>query len=208
MRFRRKSQTPEPEQDAPVEEGSAETAAEPGAGPWDSGDAPENDEMVDLGSLRLPPLPEREVRLQVDEQSQTVQAVLIVGPEGALEVRAFAAPRGGGLWDEVRPQLAAEAEQAGGTAVEHEGRFGTELRCRRPATSPEGEQGMVPTRVVGVNGPRWLLRGTFMGRPALAEDTTDWDDTLAAVVVHRGEEAMPVGEALPLHLPPQARRAE
>ncbi|UAL28280.1 DUF3710 domain-containing protein [Nocardioides rotundus] len=207
MKFRRKSEPEVPAEETP--DAAAEQAPSPREGwPQDSADVPEDEELVDLGSLRLRQIPEREVRLQVDEQSGTVQAVLIVGPDGAVEVRAFAAPRNGDLWDDVRPQLAAETQRAGGQAAEREGRFGTELLCRRPATTPEGEEAVAPTRVVGINGDRWLLRATFLGRPAVEEDTSEWDDTLAAVVVHRGTEAMPVGEALPLHLPPQARRAE
>jgi hypothetical protein len=60
---------------------------------------------------------------------------------------------------------------------------------------------------VGVNGPRWLLRGTFLGRPAVeADDSAAWEDALASVVVRRGDQAMPVGDALPLVLPPDAQR--
>ena len=64
-------------------------------------------ERVDLGSLRIPTLPNREVRLQVEEQSGAVQAVLILGPDGALEVRAFAAPRATtACGSEARPEIA------------------------------------------------------------------------------------------------------
>ncbi len=64
--------------------------------------------------------------------------------------------------------------------------------------SPEGSRVIQPSRIVGVNGGRWLLRGTFLGRPALeADDAQAWEDALAAVVVHRGTHAMPAGDALP-----------
>ena len=36
----------------------------------------------------------------------------LAGPDGALELRAFAAPRNGDLWSEMRPQIAAEVAQA------------------------------------------------------------------------------------------------
>jgi hypothetical protein len=38
------------------------------------------------------------------------------------------------------------------------------------------------------------------------EGAEEWEDALAAVVVHRGSHAMPVGDALPLTLPDDARR--
>jgi hypothetical protein len=213
VRFRRKSdpgsQDGGGEPSAP--DGSAEPAAspaeEPRRGPLDSSEVHDDVERVDLGSLRIAPLPEREVRLQVDEKSGGVQAVMIMGPDGALEVRAFAAPRHSELWEEIRPRIAAETAQAGGTTEEREGPYGTELMCRRPAQTSDGRTGTQASRVVGVNGDRWLLRATFVGKPAVEPGATpEWDDTLAAIVVHRGSEAMPAGEALPLEVPPQARR--
>jgi hypothetical protein len=72
---------------------------------------------------------------------------------------------------------------------------------------PDGTQAMQPSRIVGVNGPRWLLRATFLGLPAVQPDDAEvWEDALAAVVVHRGTHAMPVGDALPLTLPDDVQR--
>jgi hypothetical protein len=69
------------------------------AGPYDADDLPEDGaERVDLGSLLIVPEPGRELRLQVDEASGTVQSVVLAGSDGALELRAFAAPRNGDLW--------------------------------------------------------------------------------------------------------------
>ena len=73
-----------------------------------------------------------ELRLQVDEESGEVIAAVLVAEEGALELRAFAASRGGGAWDELRPRIAAETARMGGTATEQEGSFGTELLCHVP----------------------------------------------------------------------------
>lgn len=207
MKFRRKSAV-EP---ADVTEEDVAVAADevPARGPFDADDvAGDGLERVDLGSLLITPQPEREIRLQVDEATQTVESVLIAGPDGALELRAFAAPRHGDLWAQARPQIAAETSQQGGTATEREGSYGIELLCQRPVTRADGKGGMQPTRVVGINGSRWFLRATFLGHPAREPDNaTDWDDTLASVVVQRGQHAMPVGDPLPLTLPPDARRS-
>ena len=46
--------------------------------------------------------------------------MLMAASEGALELRAFSAPRNGDLWSEVRPQLAADMARRGGTATERE----------------------------------------------------------------------------------------
>lgn len=187
------------------QEGSQENGK---TGPWDSESIPEDGvDRVDLGSLLVPPREGTELRLQVDEGSGVVQSVMLAGDEGALELRAFAAPRHGDLWSEVRPQIAADISKHGGTATERAGRWGTELVCQMQVVLPDGSQALQPSRIIGVNGSRWLLRATFLGQPAVEpEQAQEWEDALAAVAVHRGSQAMPVGDALPLTLPDDAQR--
>jgi hypothetical protein len=203
--FRRRSRS------APDESGLAdidETESDAGSGPWDSEETPRDGlDRVDLGSLRVPPREGAELRLQVDENTGEVQSVMLAAEEGAQELRAFAAPRNGDLWSEVRPQIAADVSRHGGTADEREGRWGTELVCQMQVVLPDGNQALQPSRIIGVNGARWMLRGTFLGQPAVEpEQAQDWEDALASVVVHRGSHAMPVGDALPLTLPDDAQR--
>lgn len=206
MKFRRRS--PEAAPQARVPEPEATEATQPATGPFDESDvAGDGVQRVDLGSLLVAPGEGRELRLQVDEQSGAVRSVMLAGPEGALELQAFAAPRGGDLWGTVRPQIAADITRRGGTATEREGRFGTELVCQLPVQRPDGSVATQPSRILGVNGSRWMLRASLLGRPALDPDSsTDWEDALAQVVVRRGENAMPVGEPLPVKLPDDARR--
>lgn len=176
-----------------------------GRGPWDSGEVPDDGRgRIDLGSLRLAPTNGVELRIQVDDATQEVQSVLLAAPDGGLELRAFAAPRHGDLWSEIRPQLVADVERRGGTAEERDGTFGTEIVCRLAAQDNEGRQVQQDSRIVGVNGDRWFLRATFLGAPA-REPSEQWDALLADVVVHRGEGAMPPGDALPVRLPEEIR---
>jgi Protein of unknown function (DUF3710) len=209
VKFRRKAQSDADhdavDDDAQLDDQSSADAAP--SGPYDSEEMPHagEDERVDLGSLLLVAEPDRELRIQVDEASGTVQSVVIAGPDGAVELRAFAAPRGGDLWSEARPQIAAEVSQSGGTATEREGPWGTELICQ---VGQRGGNTQV-TRVVGINGPRWMLRASLMGQPAVKPDEAGaWEDSIRRVVVHRGAQAMPVGESLPVVMPPQARRVD
>jgi hypothetical protein len=212
FRRRSRSQPDEPVDDetGAVDEAatSDRTAVGSGVGPWDSDDVPDDGlERIDLGSLRVAPRADAELRLQVDEATGEVQSVMLAGEEGALELRAFAAPRNGDLWSEVRPQIAADVAQHGGTATERQGRWGTELVCQVQVVLPDGNQAIQPSRILGINGSRWLLRATFLGQPAVEpERYADWEDALATVVVHRGGHAMPVGDALPLVLPDDAQR--
>ena len=90
----------------------------------------------------------------------------------------------------------------GGTATEREGRWGTELECQVQVRGPDGRSGTQPSRIVGINGTRWLLRATFLGRPAVNPDrAADFEDVVARVVVRRGDAAMAPGEPLPVELP-------
>ena len=214
MKFRRRS-TSSSEQTDRARGVSEDPGAEaPGelSGPFDVDDLPGLDdgvERVDLGSLLMQAEPGRDLRLQVDEASGTVQSVLLAGVDGAMDVRAFAASRNGDLWGEVRPQIVADMTQRGGTAVEQEGRFGPELLCEATVRTPDGQTGVQQSRIVGINGPRWMVRATFIGRPAREpESAGEWEDVLARVVVRRGGHAVPPGEALPVTLPEQARRVE
>lgn len=205
MKFRRKSAETEAPAETPDETGEPDVAV---TGPFDIDDVKDDGvTRVDLGSLLLTPEPGRELRLQVDERTQDVTAVILAGRDGALELRAFSAPRHGDLWSEVRPQLAADMARRGGTATEVEGRFGTELACQLSVTTEDGRTGTQPSRIIGINGSRWMLRATLLGRPAMdPEAGAPWEETLASVVVRRGDNAMPVGDPLPLVLPPDARK--
>ena len=212
MRFGRKAaQEPDDGEDA-VEAASAEVQPRT-EGPHDADGLDLEDDPAfanhnDLGGLVLAPPPAGvELQLQVDEASETVLAVLLAAEDGALELRPFAASRHGDLWSEVRPQIAAETARRGGTADEQTGPFGTELRCLVPVQTTGGASAAQASRVIGVNGPRWFLRATLIGRPAVEEGAAKpWEDVLRELVVRRGAAAMPPGEPLQLTLPPEAER--
>jgi hypothetical protein len=208
VKFRRKSAAPESEV-ADVDQ--PETVDEPSTGPYDADDLVGDDEVqrLDLGSLLIEPVPGLELRLQVDEDKEEVQAVVLAGEDGAIELRAFAAPRNGDLWSEIRPKIAADFAQRGGTATERDGRFGTELVCQLTVRTPDGRTGTQPSRIIGVNGARWMLRATLLGRAAQDLDSAaEWEDAIERVVVRRGSHAMPVGAELPLTLPPREQLVE
>ena len=203
MKFRRKA-----DQTSAGNAVEPEATPTPESGPFDVSQV-EGDEVhrVDLGSVLVPPMEGRELRLQVDEASGVVRAVILAGSDGALEFQAFAAPRNGDLWSTVRPQIAEDLVKRGGEATEREGRWGTELVCQMPVKRPDGTAATQPSRIIGINGERWMLRASLLGRPALdPEATSDWEDALAQIVVRRGAQAMPVGEPLPVNLPDDARK--
>jgi len=217
--FRRKAKNDDAEateQDG-LEEAAVEAADEEAAdeetgsdGPFDSSEVDpsvlEGEDRIDLGALVITGLPGMELRLQVDEQTNEVQAVLLVLEDSALELRAFAAPKSSGIWSEVRREIAAEATRMGGTASETTGPFGTELVLVVPVEDPDGQIFSQTSRVIGVDGPRWLLRGTLLGRAAVEpEAAPPMEQALRNVVVVRGSEPMAPRESLALRLPAGAQ---
>ncbi|HET6627675.1 MAG TPA: DUF3710 domain-containing protein [Nocardioidaceae bacterium] len=211
MKFRR-SRSDQPETEGDVETGQTATEdnqAETRRGPWDSSEvepAEGDTSRVDLGGLVVTGRPGLELRLQVDEASQQVAAVLLVGKDGAAELRPFAAPRNSDIWDDIRKQIAAETTRRGGTATEAEGAYGTELQVMMPVTTPEGKNATQPSRVLGISGPRWLLRATLLGRPAVEpQPDGDIESAIRDVVVVRGNDPMAPGDPLPLKMPANAK---
>ncbi len=192
------------------QETSEPTGAGPRAkGPWDSTEVELDEEdttSVDLGGLIVTGGPGLELRLQVDEASQQVAAVLLMGKEGAVELRPFAAPRNSDIWDDIRKQIAAETARRGGTATEADGSYGKELQVVMPVTTPDGKNATQPSRVLGISGPRWLLRATLLGRPAVEpQEDGDIEAALRDVVVVRGNDPMAPGDPLPLNMPANAQ---
>lgn len=204
MRMRRKGRTDEGE--VTPAEGPEDDVVQPrDQGPYDVSEADPDATYIDLGSLLVQPPDGLDLRLQVDEQSGAVMTVLLVAEEGVLEMRAFASARGGDLWADARREIAADTARRGGTANEQDGSFGPELFCQVPVTGPDGESLMQPSRVIGHTGQRWFLRATLAGRPAVDPDyAAPFEAALRTLLVRRGTEAMPPGEALPLRMPPQA----
>jgi hypothetical protein len=205
VKFRRKQSEPDVEAADASSEPAPEVTGVRARGPWDADEVTLDEDdpgKLDLGSLVVTPREGLDLQLQVDEQTGQVVAVVMAGQEGALELRAFAAPRNGDIWPDVRKQIASEITRRGGTATEADGPYGPELRVVLNVTAPDGRTGQQPSRVFGISGPRWLLRATLFGQPALdPSDDGLVESALRDVVVRRGGEPHAPGEALPLTVP-------
>jgi hypothetical protein len=211
VRFRRRS-ADDDEQAAAAEDSTSVPEGPRARGPWDVSEVgvdEGDDQRVDLGSLLVRPREGLDVQLQVDEASGTVVAALLAGEQGAVELRVFAAPRNGDIWDDLRRTLRSEVAQLGGTATESEGPFGTELTVSLLLEMEDGQRVQQVSKVLGIAGPRWLLRATLFGRPAFEyREDGDVEQALRDVVVVRGSTAVPPRDALPMAMPPNARRAD
>ncbi|HET7529572.1 MAG TPA: DUF3710 domain-containing protein [Mycobacteriales bacterium] len=177
---------------------------EPGRpnGPWDVADAPDGPRF-DLGAVQLPIAEGMELR--VDVQDQVVVAATLIDGHSMVQIHAFAAPRSAGIWPDVREEIARSLRESGGEATDQDGPFGTELRARIPVEAPGQGPTLQPARFVGVDGPRWFLRGMFTGPAATdAVQAKRLEDVFRGTVVVRGGDAMAPRELLPLRLPKEA----
>jgi hypothetical protein len=171
-------------------------------GPWDVTDLDDDVTRIDFGAVLVPAVDGMEVRLDMDEQGG-VAAVAVAVDGSVLQVQAFAAPRSSGLWDEIRAEMVDGIKSSGGTVTEADGPFGPELRAMLPAQAPDGSTtGKEPVRFLGVDGPRWFLRGVVTGAGAADVARADGVHTFfRGVAVVRGDVAAPPREMLELKVP-------
>ena len=171
-------------------------------GPFDASEKDTTVGYVDLGALLIRPVEGLQIRLEVEETTRRVVAVTMDLNGSSLQVQAFAAPRTEGLWGEIRAQIAQSVASQGGTVEEAEGSFGPELIAKLPTSTADGRRGYRVAHFMGVDGPRWFLRGVMSGNavtdPAAAEELKE---LFRSVVVDRGEAPLPPSELLPLRLP-------
>ncbi|ARC57003.1 hypothetical protein AS850_07935 [Frondihabitans sp. 762G35] len=175
-------------------------------GPLDESEANPVRPYVDLGGVKIVPREGLHLRLEVEEGSKRVVAVGLDFAKSTLQVQPFAAPRSTGLWHEIRDQIADQIRKQGGTTEEVEGPFGPEIRAEIPIAA--GSEGAVAgqtsrlARFVGVDGPRWFLRGVIAGDATVDPEAAEKiEELFRSVVVVRGTDPMPPRDLIPLHMP-------
>lgn len=198
--------SPEGSPDEVVEPGPKDSDVDRSEGPYDVTEEPDDGvARIDFGSLAVPGVDGMEISLEVDQESQQVVAVTIIIGEGAVQLQPFAAPRSGGFWPEVRAEMSAGISGSGGTVDDAQGPLGAELRAVIPGQDEAGQPVMQQARFVGVEGPRWLLRGVLLGAAATDPRAAEvLEDVFRGCIVVRGAAPMAPGELLPLRLPEDA----
>lgn len=172
-------------------------------GPLDDSEAGAVKPSVDLGSLRVEPKRGMQLRLEVEKSTNRAVAVTLEYDESTLQLQPFAAPRSSGLWHGIRAQIMEQIISQGGKASEQEGPFGPEVSAVVPVQAG-GTFSNRPVRFVGIDGPRWFLRGVIAGKAAIDQDAAEVIHTmLRSVVVVRGNTPMPPRDLLPLRVPAQ-----
>lgn len=179
-------------------------AGGPASGPFDADadEVPDHAAFVDLGALLVEPVEGMQLRLEVEDQTKRVVAVALELDGSRLQLQVFAAPKSDTLWPGISEQIAAGIVGQGGKVDRVQGRFGEELVARVPSAAPDGTQGFMVARFIGIDGPRWFLRGV-VGGPATLDraQAGRLEDRIARLIVVRGDQPMPPAELLPLKMP-------
>lgn len=173
-------------------------------GPWDEADEYPEVPRVDLGALLIPQSADFRIQVQADQTSGAISQVSLVTDNSAVQLQPYAAPRSGGMWDDVRGQISGQINKSGGLVEEKSGPFGVELRAQ-----VQGQDGTLqPARFCGVDGPRWFVRMVFLGQAARdSAVAAPLEEAVRHLVIVRGDQAMPMGNALPMRVPVEATAA-
>ncbi len=172
-------------------------------GPFDSSEVGLLAPHLDFGSLRISPKEGLQIRAEVDEITKRIVALTLELENHKLQLQAFSAPTKEGMWEEVMQQTISAIQEQNGTVELLESQLGKELRVTAPV-SMSGQVSFKETRVVGVDGPRWFLRGIFSGEELYSTSRyLTLVELFRSVVVHRGDFPIPPGELLPITLPVQ-----
>lgn len=172
-------------------------------GPFDESEANPVRPYIDLGGIKILPREGLNLRLEVEEQTKRIVAVGLDYADSTLQVQPFAAPRSTGLWEETREQIRGQIRQQGGRVEEREGPLGPELLAEVPVVAgADGSAGKRLARFIGVDGPRWFLRGVIGGAAtADVEAAAKVEDLFRSIVVVRGGSPMPPRDLIPLRMP-------
>jgi hypothetical protein len=171
-------------------------------GPLDDSEANPVRPYNDLGGVKVLPREGLHLRLEVEDVTLRVVAVGLDFADSTLQVQPFAAPRSSGLWHEIREQITDQINRQGGRTTLRDGVFGPEVIAEIPVASGGTAGETRIARFVGVDGPRWFLRGVIAGDAAVKPEAAALvEDLFRSIVVVRGSAPMPPRDLIPLRMP-------
>lgn len=157
---------------------------------------------IDMGSILLPAITGMQMRTEVADDGQSVLRVLLVLGDSGLQISAAAAPRSGGVWEEVRAQILEGLGGQGAHFEEVEGRYGTEVYADIPVELPDGRKATSRMRIIGREGDRWFSRIDILGPAALTPQAgAEIERILDRIVIVRDSRPRARLDLLPVHVP-------
>ena len=161
-----------------------------------------SDGYVDMGSILFPAVPGMQLRTQLADDGSTVLQILVVLGNSGVQMSVAAAPRSGGVWDEVREEIRSGFASQGASVTDVESRYGDELLVDMPMRMPDGRSGTSRMRIIGREGDRWFARIDVLGPAAASPEAgAHIEKVIDRIVVRRDKHARTRLELLPLHVP-------
>jgi len=149
-----------------------------------------------------------QLRPQVADDGTTVLQILVVLGNSGIQMSVAAAPRSGGVWEELREEIRRGFEEQGAKVADYPTRYGNELLVDMPMQMPDGRSATSRMRIIGREGDRWFARIDILGpAAATAEAGTDIEKVIDRIVVRRDDYPRTRLELLPVHLPAGAQEA-
>ena len=149
--------------------------------------------ILNLGSMLIP-LPFKS-EVQVEMGADGPKMLHILTEHGRCTPVAFAAPARAGQWRETVKEITQGMRSDGLDVVVEYGPWGREVVGSAP-----GGGGIV--RIIGVDGPRWMLRMTLAAPIDHADEmATLGREITARTFVMRGKDPILAGSSLPVALP-------
>jgi hypothetical protein len=156
---------------------------------------------LDFGSIRISPQQDVAIKADIEESTKRIVSISLETEGHRLQLQAFAASKMEGLWAQAMVAIEEGVRTQGGLADQIQGALGPELRVQTSVIE-NGLKLLRESRFVGVDGPKWFLRGVLTGSELYSE--ARYMSLIAlfrAVAVSRGELPLPPGDLLPISLP-------
>lgn len=173
-------------------------------GPFDVTEAKLLENLIDFGAVKLPNVNRNlSIKVELEEDTRRLVALTLQTEGSMLQVSLFSAPKNNEVWQEVLEVLTSSLESQNAQVESVVGSFGRELLVAMQVPTEDGGSALQQIRFIGVDGPRWLLRGSITG-DALnnLSEQAEIERIFRSIVVDRGSEAMPPRELVPLTMPP------
>jgi hypothetical protein len=174
------------------------------AGPFDITELIQVRPSIDFGAIQLPMRDDVVYKLEVEDSTNRIVALTVEHRGSNLQLQAFSAPGAEGVWHEIRLALEKSINTQGGKTESVVGPLGPELNAQIP--NSDGTSRLA--KFIGVDGPKWFLRGVISGL-ALGDtlSMSHMIDIFRSVAVIRGSSPMPPKELLELVAPTGAQKS-
>ncbi|MFG3527559.1 DUF3710 domain-containing protein [Streptomyces sp. NPDC047917] len=131
------------------------------SGPWDIEEIDVSDlALIDMGGIRVPVSADMAVH-PIEADGENLAVTLVQG-DTAPQLQAYRA-NSSASWDAVRADMIIGIRAQAGEVKEWTDRAGVEIRASVPRVTESGQPVTRDVRVLGSDGPGWMLRAIVGG---------------------------------------------